>query len=57
MKTETVKSILNGFRNIPNERYLWFAVRYVERNPIRAKIVDNAEDYPCMVKCCRTFFS
>ena len=34
------------FSSILNERYLWFAVRYVELNPIRARIVDNAEDYP-----------
>jgi len=25
--------------------YLWAAVRYVERNPVRAGMVDKAEDY------------
>ncbi len=30
---------------ILNERHLFAAVRYVERNPVRAKIVSNAEDY------------
>lgn len=28
-----------------DERYLYAAVRYVERNPVRAGIVRNAEDY------------
>ncbi len=26
--------------------YLWFCVRYVERNPVRAGMVEQAEDYP-----------
>lgn len=28
-----------------DEAYLWFCVRYVERNPVRANIVTRAEDY------------
>ena len=28
-----------------SESHLWAAVRYVERNPVRAGIVDRAEDY------------
>jgi len=28
-----------------DEEYLWAAVRYVERNPVRAKLVRCAEDY------------
>jgi putative transposase len=28
-----------------NNRYLYAAVRYVERNPVRAELVENAEDY------------
>ncbi len=34
------------FKSYPmDERYLWAAVRYVERNPVRAGIVERAEDY------------
>jgi putative transposase len=34
------------FQSYPmDEKYLWAAVRYVERNPVRAGIVDKAEDY------------
>ena len=29
-----------------DERYVYAAVRYVERNPVRAGIVKKAEDYP-----------
>jgi putative transposase len=29
-----------------DEAYLWFCVRYVERNPVRAGMVEQAEDYP-----------
>jgi putative transposase len=29
-----------------DEAYLWFCVRYVERNPVRAGMVVRAEDYP-----------
>lgn len=29
-----------------DERHLWAAVRYVERNPVRARLVERAEDYP-----------
>jgi putative transposase len=28
------------------QRYLWAAIRYVERNPVRARIAERAEDYP-----------
>jgi len=29
-----------------DEAYLWFCVRYVERNPVRAGIVGRAKEYP-----------
>jgi putative transposase len=29
-----------------DETHLWAAVRYVERNPVRAGLVDQAEDWP-----------
>jgi putative transposase len=29
-----------------DEDYLWAAIRYVERNPVRAKVVKKAENYP-----------
>lgn len=29
-----------------DESYLWAAIRYVERNPVRAGMVDTAESYP-----------
>ena len=28
------------------EKYLWTVARYIEQNPVRAKIVKKAEDYP-----------
>ncbi len=28
-----------------DEQYLWFCMRYVERNPVRAGMVEHAEDY------------
>lgn len=31
---------------IEREPYLWAVVRYMERNPVRARIVEKAEDYP-----------
>jgi putative transposase len=31
--------------NVMDERYMWNAVRYVERNPVRAGLVPRAEDY------------
>jgi putative transposase len=34
------------FSSVLDEPYLWAAIRYVERNPVRAGIVDRAEDYP-----------
>lgn len=30
---------------IEKEQYLWAAIRYIERNPVRANIVKNAADY------------
>lgn len=34
------------FKSYPmDERYLWAAVRYVERNPVRAGMVDKAQNY------------
>jgi putative transposase len=29
-----------------DEEHLWAAIRYVERNPVRARIVRRAENYP-----------
>jgi putative transposase len=34
------------FSSVLDETHLWAAIRYVERNPIRAGIVENAADYP-----------
>ncbi len=34
------------FSSVLDEIYLWFCVRYVERNPVRAGIVERAQDYP-----------
>ncbi|MBI2175043.1 MAG: transposase [Candidatus Omnitrophica bacterium] len=35
------------FASVPlDEQYLYAAVRYVERNPVHAKLVSQAEDYP-----------
>lgn len=31
---------------VDHEAYLWAVVRYIEQNPVRAKIVTKAEDYP-----------
>jgi putative transposase len=31
---------------VDKEKYLWAAARYIEQNPIRAKIVEKAEDFP-----------
>lgn len=31
---------------IDKESYLWAAASYIERNPVRAKLVAKAEDYP-----------
>ena len=31
---------------VDDETYLWSAARYIEQNPVRAKIVKKAEDYP-----------
>jgi len=34
------------FSSALDENYLWAAIRYVERNPVRAKMVRKAENYP-----------
>jgi putative transposase len=34
------------FSSALDDAYLWATIRYVERNPVRAKMVDRAEDYP-----------
>ena len=34
------------FASVLDERHCWAAIRYVERNPVRAGMVDKAEDYP-----------
>lgn len=34
------------FSSALEDAYLWAAIRYVERNPVRAKMVAKAEDYP-----------
>lgn len=34
------------FSTALDDRYLWFAARYVESNPMRAGLVANALDYP-----------
>jgi putative transposase len=33
------------FSSALDDRYLWAAIRYVERNPVRAGMVSRAEDY------------
>lgn len=34
------------FASVLDESYLWAAIRYVELNPVRAGMVERAEDYP-----------
>jgi putative transposase len=34
------------FSSALDEAYLWAAIRYVERNPVRARMVRKAENYP-----------
>lgn len=34
------------FSSALDDAYLWAAIRYVERNPVRAQIVRKAENYP-----------
>ncbi len=34
------------FSSALDEDYLWAAIRYVERNPVRARMVRKAENYP-----------
>jgi putative transposase len=34
------------FSSALDERHFWAAIRYVERNPVRAAMVARAEDYP-----------
>ncbi|MDZ4383721.1 MAG: transposase [Thermodesulfovibrionia bacterium] len=31
---------------VDKEKYLWAVARYIEQNPVRAKIVKKADDYP-----------
>lgn len=31
---------------VEHERYLWAVARYIEQNPVRAGMVEKAEDYP-----------
>ena len=31
---------------VEEESYLWAVARYIERNPVRAKLIKRAEDYP-----------
>jgi putative transposase len=31
---------------VDQEKYLWAAARYIEQNPVRAGMVEKAEDYP-----------
>ncbi len=33
------------FSSMLDDRYLWTAIRYVELNPVRAQLVDRAEEY------------
>jgi putative transposase len=33
------------FSSALDERYMWTAIRYVERNPVRARMVSRAEEY------------
>jgi putative transposase len=33
------------YSSVLDENYLWTAVKYVERNPVRAKLVRRAEEY------------
>ncbi len=44
----SVKACMAGtvfFRTPGREAYTWAAIRYVERNPVRAQMVDRAEAY------------
>jgi putative transposase len=34
------------FASVLDERHCWAAIRYVERNPVRAGMVPTAESYP-----------
>jgi putative transposase len=31
---------------VDHEKYLWSVVRYIEQNPVRARMVERSEDYP-----------
>jgi putative transposase len=46
----------NRFYSCPlDEQHLWSAIRYVERNPVRAGLTSRAEDYPwssALSHCC-----
>jgi putative transposase len=35
------------FSSALDETYLWAGIQYVERNPVRARLVRRAENYPC----------
>lgn len=41
------------FSSALDESYLQAAIRYVERNPVRARMVQKAEDYPWSSACAR----
>lgn len=47
-RTENSGHVWQGrFHSCPlDESHLWAAVRYVERNPVRAGLVERAEEYP-----------
>ena len=34
-----------SFLTIKTESYLWIVARYIEQNPVKAKLVSNPEDY------------
>ena len=36
---------------VEHERYLWAVARYIEQNPVRAGMVEKAEDYPYSSAC------
>ncbi len=33
------------YASVLDENHFWHAIRYVERNPVRAKLVESAKDY------------
>lgn len=40
------------FSTILDEKHLYMAIRYVEQNPVRAKMVERAEEYPWSSAAC-----